>query len=85
MREHRDFEWGDLVKIRDSVDDLSVMIAHLDMVLAQQIRDNHPSFGAIIRRFLKLAFLMNQSLITCQKEIYEVLTEALEKTKLTEQ
>jgi len=86
ITECRDMEWRDLVEMRRSVDDLAVMIAHLDMVLSQQLRANHPSYGAFIRQFLKLTFLMNHNLIMCQKEIYEVLTEALEKTPIkTEQ
>jgi len=85
MTEHRDFEWRDLVKIRESVNDLAVMIAHIDLVLGRQLETNHPSFGSLIRRFLGLTFLMNQNLIICQKEIHEVLTEALLRAKGTEQ
>ena len=84
ITEHRDFEWRDLVKIRESVNDLAVMIAHLDIVLSAQLETNHPSFGAFIRRFLGLTFLMNHSLIICQKEIHDVLTEALLRAKGTE-
>lgn len=85
ITERRDFEWRDLVEMSKSVDDLAVMIAHLDLVLSRQLETNHPSFGSLIRRFLGLTFLMNQNLIICQKEIHEVLTEALLRAKGTEQ
>ena len=86
MTERRDFEWRDLVEMRTSVDDLALLIAHLDMVLSQQLRANHPSYGAFVRQFLQLTFLMNHNLIMLQKEIYDVLTEALLKTPVkTEQ
>jgi len=85
MTERRDFEWRDLVKMRESVDDLAVMIAHLDLILSHQLETNHPSYGAFIRKFQGLTFLMNHNLIICQKEIYEVITEALLKAKATEQ
>ena len=85
ITERRDFEWRDLVKMQNSVDDLAVMIAHLDLVLSRQLQTNHPSYGAFIRQFQGLTFLMNHNLIICQKEIYEVITEALLRTKGTEQ
>ncbi len=86
ITERRDLEWKDLVEMRSSVDDLALLIAHMDMVLSQQLRANHPSYGSFVRQFLKLVFLMNHNLIMLQKEIYEVLTEALAKTPIkTEQ
>ena len=85
ITERRDFGWRDLVKMQNSVDDLAVMIAHLDLVLSRQLQTNHPSYGSFIRKFQGLTFLMNHNLIICQKEIHEVITEALLRTKTTEQ
>jgi len=86
ITERRSMEWEDLVEMRRSVEDLAIMIAHLDMVLAHQLHVNHPSYGSFIRQFQGLTFLMNHNLIICQKEIYDVLTEALEKVPIkTEQ
>ncbi len=82
MTERRDFGWRDLVKMRESVDDLAVMIAHLDLILSRQLETNHPSYGAFIRRFQGLAFLMNHNLIICQQEVHNVLTEALLKAPI---